>query len=354
METIQVPQVRAQVLLAKTVLDEKGLLDYTANLHFYKGELFAGNDKMVFISPSTVQSDFSVNGTDFCRVLDGMGEDAELQIRRGRLSIRSDSATANLSLYKPEQGLEWIETSGLKTEHLWKNLPEDFWEAVNWCKFSVSKDMTVRPLTCVNINGYIVRSTDNLRASVYEMSEAFDQEVFLPKESLPALVKFPEMTQYSLVKPVGSKYTTWILFRNPKENLIAGSRIIIGKFPEVEQLFTKGGQIIDLPEGLLTMVARAGRFTEGIVEESRRITLQTGEGFIVCSASKPTGNFEQKIPFNNPADFNFDTVPSLLEQILSRTNQVRLAGNRMIFDLEKFSHVVIISTKNEEENDIPF
>lgn len=354
-EKISVQEVMMTLSMAKSVLDEKGLTDFTSNLIILDGKVYAGNDKMIIISPIKINLNFAVNGIDFHRVLDGLEGEVTLEVIDNQIKISSKKMKAILAMWEPEKAMTWISHSGLDGEFNWKELPKDFWTALEWCKFSISKDVSARALTCIQLKDKKVVSTDNFRISMYELDEAISKEsILIPKENLSSILKFPEMTEYALVKTNDDEDAmfSWMVFRSPSFGLICGTRLVVGELPDVEPFFIEEGEEIKLPSSLQSQVAKASKFSEGMSSETTSIIVTLENNKVITVANKSTGSLEQESEIDyDGKSLSFQTSPALFEQILAKTETMQLRKSTLKFKVDKFQHVLSIKTNDEMEEE---
>jgi hypothetical protein len=342
-QTLEVNGLRDILLLAKAALEDKGLMDFTGNFIFYNQKIYSGNDKIVVMGPSPFEFNFSVNGNDLLTVLDGAQNNVDFTLKEHHLQIKCGKRKAKLSLADLEAPLSWLKQSGLDKDADWKEIPSGFLIALDWCKFSASKDVSYKPHTCLKVIENRVISTDGIRMSRYTMEGKMDIECLIPKETVSVIVGFPGITQYALFG------TSWLCFRETKNNMICGVRLVIGDLPpNCEALFSNKGKKIQLPEDLNSIIKRAGKFVEGITEESKVIEIRISKGEIVCSGTKETGTFDQghNIKYDGP-DISFLVLPALLEQILGKVDSITLS-DKLYFKVGPFEHLMVIASPVQE------
>lgn len=343
-QTVKVSDLRVKLALAQSALDDKGLMDFTGNVVFHDKKMFTGNDKLIVIGPAPFDFDFSVNGKDLITVLEGAGENADFALKDGSIKIKSGKMKAKLAIADAESSLAWMKESGLDKEIHWSNLPKEFITALDWCKFSTSKDVSIKPHTCLKVLNDRVLSTDGFRVSRFIMEEDMEITVLIPKEAVPIISSFPDADEFGVIGE------SWFCIRNSKTNMMCGVRLVIGDLPEkVESLFGKEGEEIKLPEGLKELIKRAGKFVEGISDESKVIDIYIKKGEIKCKGIKDTGYFEQnnELKYDGP-DMGFLVIPTLFEQILDKVQSVTLCGNFLSFKVGNFSHLMVINLSSEE------
>jgi hypothetical protein len=347
-QTVKISDLRVKLSIAQSALDDKGLMDFTGNIVFHKQRLFAGNDKLIVIGPAPFDFDFSVNGKDLITVLEGAGENADFHLKDGNIKIKSGKMKAKLSTADVETPLAWMKESGLDKEIHWSPLPKEFLTALDWCKFSTSKDISIKAQTCLKILNDRVLSTDSFRISRYIMEEDMGITALIPKEAIPIINTFSDADEF------GKIGESWFCIRNSKTGMMCGVRLVIGDLPEkVESLFDKEGEVIKLPEGLKELIKRTGKFVEGISDESKVVDIVIKKGEIKCKGIKSTGYLEQKndLAYDGP-EMGFLVIPTLFEQILERVQSITLCGHYLSFKVGPFDHCMVVnvsSVKPEEE-----
>jgi hypothetical protein len=348
-QTVKVSDLRVKLAFAQAALDDKGLMDFTGNVVFHNKRLFTGNDKLVVIGPAPFDFDFSVNGKDLITVLEGAGENANFYVKDGNAKIKSGKMKAKLATADVEAPLEWMKESGLDKDIHWEKLPKEFVTALDWCKFSTSKDVSIKAQTCLKVMNDRVLSTDGFRISRYIMEEDMGITSLIPKEAIPIIDSFSEADEFGVIGE------SWFCIRNSKTNMMCGIRLVIGDLPEgAEKLFDKEGEEIKLPEGLKELIKRAGKFVEGISDESKVIDIIIKKGEIKCKGIKSTGYFEQRndLKYDGP-DMGFLVIPTLFEQILDKVQSIILCENFLAFKVGNFSHLMVVNliAGEEEEED---
>jgi hypothetical protein len=362
-ETISVPDIVKQLEMAQVVLDEKGLVDFTANLIFKNGKLHASNDRLLVVSAISIKAEFTTNGFDFYKALSGITGEADLMTSADKILVSAKKVKAELSKWPMEDSallLDQIDQNIVSQIDNFQDLPSNFWEGLDWCKFSASKDVSVRSITCVKIQNDKALSTDNYRMSRFIFDKDTGLDVLIPKENVDSLLKFPGLTKFKLLKQ--NDLPVWLCFLNPETGFVCGTRLVLGEFPDINPFFEKTGEAIKFPDELKDQVNRAGKFAEGIADEATAITIKMGNKSIITIATKASGTLEQMADIEYEGDeLIFYTIPALFEQILNKVKKVTLCPGFLLFDVGQFSHVLQIKTDEEiseevtkESDDIPF
>jgi hypothetical protein len=356
-ETIDVAETVTQLEMAQVVLDEKGLVDFTANLILKNGRLHASNDKLLIVSPIDIRTEFSVNGFDFYKALSGASGKAELTATEDKILIKAKKVKAELSKWPIEDSLAWIDDIDkaiVSQKDSFQDLPANFWEGLDWCKFSTSKDVSVRSITCVRVMNDRVLSTDNYRVSRYLFDKDTGMDVLIPKENVASMLKFPGLTKFLLLSK--DEVPVWLCFLNPDSGFICGTRLVLGAFPEeIEDFFNSEGQEVTLPGELRDQVNRAGKFAEGVTDEAVSITVKMGDNIIKTIAKKATGTLEQSADIAYEGEtLTFYTIPALFEQILGKTDKIAVCDGHLLFNVDKFSHALQIRTDEDLDDETPF
>lgn len=234
---------------------------------------------------------------------------------------------------------------GLNDDVEWLGLPDDFCDAISFCKNSAATDSAKGILTCINIIGDTVYGCDNLRATRKTLSEPLPDgiEMNIPVTAAKDLPAYAP-THFH-------KDDNWIHFKNAN-GTIYSTRTMSMEYPNVAGLFEERegetGSKLTLPIELKEALER----TEIMAEEregskNRTVTVSINGGEITCTGQSSVGRIVEKIKTGHKESMQFIIIPSMLCQILETVHDASVFENRIVFNGEHFAHVVgIISPEN--------
>ena len=208
------------------------------------------------------------------------------------------------------------------------------------CSFSVGKDMTRRDLTCAHVSGKSVKSSDDYRVSVQDISVDRRDRI---KE--PILV--PGHLISDIVRMVPHKYTqdeSWGYFIN-QEGIILAFRKVEGEVLDERNFFEFDTLAsATLPAGLRSVVEDVSVLTKDQEEIDRKITLNIAKDEITCKGEKETAWFEKAVEIENDTlnikPISIKINPMFLSQILGRTTTVEFGEDRVLFSSGSFKHLI--------------
>ena len=220
----------------------------------------------------------------------------------------------------------------------WHILPDKFINAVKFCLFSVSKDMTRTVLTALHIKDNIVESCDNVRLTQWDLNKKlFESSVLLPFSSAVALIKY---------NPVDAGISDgWIHFRM-KDNIVFSCRVYEGVFPNVNFILDiEDKQEIVFPANTSDILDRASVLAESDLTGDKVVQIEIQENEMKVTGVGPMGEIEEKVRVRTQGHYKFESNPLFLQEILShlRTAEVAKDGSKLKFIGDNFVHVLALS-----------
>jgi len=137
-------------------------------------------------------------------------EEIEAEITENEIRLKTGKSTAGLVLH-PEIRLPLQEMGEIEE---WHELPEGFMEALAFCRFSCSKDMSRPILTCVHVGDDYMESSDNIRFTYRGLP---DGEIPVPEFLIPGTT-VQDLNRYVVTEIATSK--GWVHFRTADHDLL--------------------------------------------------------------------------------------------------------------------------------------
>jgi len=232
-----------------------------------------------------------------------------------------------------------IEVAGPRAK-CWMKLPDNFADAIKFCIFSASKNMTMLALTGILLSGKQSISCDNFRATRVTMKTEIKKEFLLAASSAQELVNY---------KP--SKYymdTNWIHFIN-EEGTAFSCRQISEEYPKgVFDIFDVKGKKVSLPDELKEILERSQILVTNDLDD-KWVNITIKKGWLECVAKGVAGQITEKIKSKyNGKEFTIIIHPALLMEILKRMSDVIVGENQLLFKDDKgFEHVILLIADNK-------
>jgi hypothetical protein len=218
----------------------------------------------------------------------------------------------------------------------WQNLPEGFMDGLEFCSFSISKDMTIPSATCIHIHGNSILSTDTKRVTQYEMKEASPFDFHVP------YVVMKNLKGYNFVKMAKGK--NLIHFLEDNGAIFSFYQMSLDReiSPETaKKFFAVEGTEIEFPKNFKKVIDRAAVTTEGLIELDLVVDITLENNKFEVSSKKESAWFREHGEINyNGKKVSIRVSAPFLSAILDRTNKC-VIGKMCLFSGDKFKHVMV-------------
>ena len=228
-----------------------------------------------------------------------------------------------------------LQTESIEKPKKWKDLPEEFADAVSLVQQCASRDDSQFNLTCIHISPEHIEACDNYQAARYKIQTDVKKSVLIRKESLKHIVSL-DMTEFSETK-------SWIHFRNPN-GLIFSCRRYVEDYEDISSVLDMKGTKTNLPKGLKEATERAEVFSVDNAEDDQvQITLKQDK--LKIKAVGANGKYiENKKIKHSGKPLTFTIAPKLLAELVQRHNNCKIGEDRLKVKVGKFSYVTVLGT----------
>lgn len=320
------------------VLKGGAVLKQSSHFIFTKDCVATYNDQICITHPFSLGFECSVEGESLYSLLSGVTEDnISVFLKGSELVVKSTSVVAGLPVVFEGEVYKLVKEVEDNKPQKWKSLPPDFIEGASLCLFTVSKDMTLRHLSCISVSGRDVISSDIFRISHYKLQSGSFPQLLIPGTAVVELVKLPVVKYAST--------PSWVYFKT-KENVFFASRLLQEEFPDCLHFFSvEKKDEVHLPSKLRdTIVVLGGFVEESIGEEMKEgIQIHIADGHIVCKVKSTKGWIEKKelIGYKGKA-ITFNIAPSFLYEILDKATTMVVDGGKALFTSGAFRYVTVL------------
>ena len=314
----------------KPGIAKKDIVEQATHFIFTGSEIVTYNDNISIKYPLKTDIKCSVPAEDFFKVVQELDcKELNIKLDQDKLCFDTGKAKVKLSI-----GTELNKKLIVKTPEKWKSLPEDFIEAISFCSFSASRDMTKIVLTYIDISGSVVSSSDNYRVTQFVMKEKIKDNLLISAEAVRELVKFP-ITKYSV-------NDSWIFFKTA-DNIIFSCKRISETFPDLSKILdTSAGQKIKFSADVSKAVKVSSIFAEGAFDIDRKIKVTVENGKLTCIGEKQTGRVDFTIDTesvkNKKIDFTIN--PEFFLKILMESKTAIVGKDKITFMSKNFKHTI--------------
>jgi len=327
----------------KPGLAKKEIVEQATHFIFAENEIVTFNDQMCIMHPFDCDTEFSVKGEEFYKIISNISEDdIDLSMDDGNLKIKTKSTKASLSTVVGDTAkVEHLVASirqDIAGKDFWKPLPKEFTQALYLCAFSASKDLATGVRACVAVKGETVFSADGLRACMYVMDGNLE-ELLIPAKDAMELMKY-KVSHYGITD-------NWIHFKT-KDDITFNCKALKGDYPykQCSGVFEDVEPDMTLPESLKEVVASVTILADGDVDINKMIDVTIEPGLITCKAEKERGWITKTVPFEYKGDkVSFQINPIFFAQILQHATELVLLDGKAMFSSGNFWHVVSLPTE---------
>ncbi len=216
----------------------------------------------------------------------------------------------------------------------WVDLPDGFLSALSFVVDSCSKDMSRPVLTCVHVSGGdYIQASDGFQITMCALPEssAEMQDVLIPATAVRELTKLA-------VKQIAYG-EEWILFRTDDDTVFS-CRMLSESYPNTSHLMEVKGQKITFSNRMSEILERAMIFTKQEHQFDEELEVVLTEGQVTVKGKNDYGWFEESAREKYKGEqASFRITPSLLKNVLTRSNTCTLGKERIKFQDQDWQYV---------------
>jgi len=219
----------------------------------------------------------------------------------------------------------------------WKDLPEEFNDAVQIVIQCAGDDESQFRLTCLHLTPHHIEASDNFQVSRYTLETTIKESTLVRRDSIKHIVELG-MTQFCETE-------TWIHFRNPTGLTLSCRRYVdeASDFPDLTPIINFKGEPTTLPTGLVEAVEKAEVFSSENTDDNQ-VTIQLKSGKLRIRGEGNFGWFtEVKNLKYKGSSLSFRISPKLLADLVSRHNECEITSDRLKVDGGNFVYVTSLS-----------
>ena len=234
-----------------------------------------------------------------------------------------------------------LPVSEIEEPEEWRQLPEDFNDAVSLVHSCASREESQFVLTCIHIHPEYLESCDRFQIARYPMDTGVNEPILVRAESLKKILGF-DMTEVSETK-------AWIHFRNPAD-LTLSCRRYLEEYKSLDAFITPEGTTpVSLPGGLKEVVSRAEIFSGENAAGNNNVLVELQADRIIIQGEGSSGWFKEMKQAKYDGDsIRFLIAPKLLVEISEKSEDCRVMEGRLFIDTGKFRYAT--ATNKEKKS----
>ena len=326
--------------VVKPGLANKDLIEQTTCFAFMDGNVVTYNDEISIRHPIEIDISGAVQAGELYSLLNKLTSDEiKVELTDNEILLSAGRIRSGLTLYQ-EISLPLDE---LGTIQDWYTLPKDFIEAMSFCLFSCSKDMSRPILTCVHINGQIIESCDNQRLTQFTMDSPLNGEpLLIPVSSASQLIKYK-------LKEAAPFDNGWVHFKTD-EGTVISCRVYEDNYVDLSNIINQAheGKELKLPASTSETLDRAGIFTKQDFDSDQTVSISFSDKRMKVRAENEVGWIEEELNLlydDEPVQFSIH--PKLLQDILKKTNEFQISDGKIKFAKDNWIHVVALRAEEQ-------
>lgn len=327
--------------LSKLAVATKEQVEQLSHFIFTGDEIVTFNNRMAIFYEFKTNFVCSVRADLFYKQLSKFhSNEISVSLKNSKLTMQAlnEKASLSVTLDKDDEVfkiLHMIQNNHVDCERF--VVPEDFERALSFTSFSASRDAADGVLGCICVDDNYVYSTDNWRATQYEMEEPVSNKLLIDHLVASQLNKF-EVFEYSVSH-------SWISFYCDNDVTISARRIQ-GDYPDYHNAFELDEcEELEFPETLTDAVDFVSVILSKENELDRVADISIEGHKIIVSCDRVTESSEKTISFDNiqtDIHLNFSINLEFLKKILVHTHKMKYdtETGRAMFNSDKFKHII--------------
>lgn len=323
------------------------------NFNFVRNQIITYNGPALLNVPFELDNlVFSVPAVKFLKAVSVMPD--EFTLTQGEVSItlegeeKKTKTAFGIAQYTEHNDI--LDVAKKNTHKMkdveWKDTPDNFLTGIKLCMFSVSKISNLGTLSCLQIKGKYITSSDNARISSFEMNKEMD-EFLLPIENSKILLTL-QPYKYRI-----SPDENTIQFIT-EDDITITIRTVVGTYPEYKSVaFMKYDNYEDLilPKEVLEMANSVGIINNDMTDAEQMISISMEKNMITVATNSVAGWGRKTIELEEEIEGTFETtmrLPSFVE-IVKYTSEIRIVKDldRIVFMADNFRHVLPTAQKKK-------
>lgn len=295
------------------------------------------NDEVACSCPTTLPIEGAVESKELLEILRKVPDETiDIEATDSEIVLRGKRRKTGIRL---ESEIE-LEISRIESPTKWKELPENFADAVSIVQQCAGKNETTPKLTCVHITPNWIEATDNCQLSRYTIDTGFTDSVLVRRNSIRHIIAIG-MKEFSQTE-------SWIHFRN-KSGLVLSCRKFLDDFLDLNGLFEVNGRKMTLPKGLKEAAERAQVFSSSNPDDDDvLVQLKPGKLRVKGQSVKGWHWDAMKTTYKGPP-MEFTISPEMLSEISARYNECEVSENRLKVEGSSWVYISALGVTEDEE-----
>jgi hypothetical protein len=314
-------------------LSTREIIEQSSCFVFQDGNVMTYNDEIACTQACDLKVTGAVQAMPLINILRKLvEEEIDIEVTKKSFVIKGKRKRATISM----ESKILLPVDDVEKPRKWKDLPDDFADAIHIVQQCAGKDESRFDFTCIHLHPDRIEACDGSQAALYEIDMPLSKPTLVRKESLKYIVSL-DMTKFSRSK-------NWIHFKNSSGLVLSCRRWIYSasNFPNVRELLKVKGSKTVLPKGLAEAISKAKVFSTESTEEDQ-VIIELTKNKLKITGQGVSGRYVEykKIKYTGK-DLKFAIAPDLLADLVNRHNECRISSDKLKVVTGKYSYVTAL------------
>lgn len=314
-------------------LSPKEIIEQSSCFVFKDGTVATFNDEVACCADTELKITGAVQAAPLLALLHKLPDaDIEVEPTKEHLTVYGKRKSAGICM----EAEVTLPVDQVEKPEKWKELPENFIEAVKMAQQCVGKDESKFTMTCVHIHPKWIEACDDCQLIRYKIKTGVESSVLVKGHSIQQITDLG-MQEFSETE-------TWIHFRNAN-GLVMSCRRHLDEYEITPPKFE--GHPLTLPKGLIEAAETADIFSSEHGEENL-VSILLKSGKLRIHGQGVTGWYKEFKTIKYTGDtLEFMIAPSLLGDIVKRMNECEVSEDYLRVNGSKWVYITALSKAKE-------
>jgi hypothetical protein len=314
-------------------ISTREIIEQSSCIIFQDGKMITYNDEIACTQESGLDIEGAVQAMPLVNILRKLNEDnIDVLVDKKHLVIKCRRKKARVIM----DSEILLPTDGIEKPKKWKELPDEFADAVAIIQECAGRDESRFDFTCVHLHPTHIEACDGSQAGRYKIEMPIKKPILVRRESLKYIESL-DMTEFSKTKH-------WIHFRNSTGLVLSCRKWIYTKenFPNLDDYFTAKGTKIVLPKIIAEAVERATIFSSETTEENEiEVRLTKNKAKVIGRGSSGSYTEFAKMKYKGK-DKTFTITPKLFIDLVNRHNKCIVSETLLKVKTGKYVYITAL------------
>lgn len=323
-------------------LASREIIQQSTCVVFHDGKVSTFNDEIFCTRETPLKGvEGAVKAKPLLDLLSKLREDeVEIETTKEEFLVRGKGKKAGIR----KEAEILLPVDAVESAENWKEIPQDFSEAIAVVAACASGEESQFVLTCVHVTPTHLEATDRFQIARYPIDTGIESSMLVRAASIKKIVSL-DMTSFA-------ETPAWIHFKN-SSGLILSCRRYLEEYPDLGRFLDPGDTSpVTLPGGLSEVVSVAEIFSMDNVS-GNAITVDLRQDRVVFEGEGPSGWYKEmrRLNYEGPS-IRFMIAPKLLLEVTNKSNNCSIGPSCLCITASKFSYVTRTNVKEEAKVEV--